>query len=195
MRNLVTVTALCLALYVPSLAHGQAITLQPASPQPSKRELSPGLSVNYAIISRSVRTIEQAKASLKKYGQRGFPLAGLNYDDTEEGEQVLTSEQSERVAAGISGYIHFKSAGNYTLDFLANDGLQITIGGQEVGFYDGIHPCGYVGEIKVNVPSAGYYPLDATYFQRKGTACLMMEWGPESDGLELVTSEVFFHKP
>ena len=157
MRNLVTVTALCLALYVPSLAHGQAITLQPASPQPSKRELSPGLTVNYAIISRSVRT--------------------------------------ERVAAGISGYIHFKSAGNFTLDFLANDGLQITIGGQEVGFYDGIHPCGYVGEIKVNVPSAGYYPLDATYFQRKGTACLMMEWGPESDGLELVTREVFFHKP
>ena len=195
MRNLVTVTALCLALYVPSLAYGQAITLQPASPQPSKRELSPGLAVNYAIISSDVRTIEQAKTSLKKYGQRGFPIAGLNYEDTEEGEQVLTSEQSERVAASISGYIHFKIAGTYTMDFLANDGLQIAIGGQEVGFYDGIHPCGYVGEIKVNVPSAGYYPLDATYFQRKGTACLMMEWGPESDGLELVTSEVFFHKP
>jgi hypothetical protein len=64
-----------------------------------------------------------------------------------------------------------------------------------VGFYDGIHPCGYVGEIEVNVPSAGYYPLEATYFQRKGTACLMMEWGPDSDGLELVTSDVFFHKP
>ena len=195
MRNLVTVTALCLALYVPSLAYGQAITLQPASPQPTKRELSPGLSVNYAIISRSVRTIEQAKASLKKYGQRGFPLAGLTYEDTEEGEEVLTSEQSERVAADISGYVYFESAGTYTLDFLANDGLQIAIGGQEVGFYDGTHPCGYVGEINVKVPSAGYYPLEATYFQRKGTACLMMEWGPESDGLELVTSEVFFHKP
>ena len=180
---------------MPSLVHGQAVTLQPASPQPSKRELSPGLAVNYAIISSDVRTIEQAKTSLKKYGQRGFPIAGLNYEDTEEGEQVLTSEQSERVAASISGYIHFKIAGTYTMDFLANDGLQIAIGGQEVGFYDGIHSCGYVGEIEVNVPTAGYYPLEATYFQRKGTACLMMEWGPESDGLELVTSDVFFHKP
>ena len=138
---------------------------------------------------------KRSKTSLKNYGQRGFPIAGLNYEDTEEGEQVLTSEQSERVAASISGYIHFKIAGTYTMDFLANDGLQIAIGGQEVGFYDGIHSCGYVGEIEVNVPTAGYYPLEATYFQRKGTACLMMEWGPESDGLELVTSDVFFHKP
>jgi len=194
-KNLVTATALCLALYVPNPASGQAITLQPASPQPSKGKLSRGLSVNYAMTSSNVRTIEQAKASLKKHGKRGFPIAGLTYEDTEEGGQVLTSDLSEKVAADISGYIHFESAGNYTLDFLANDGLQIAIGGQEVGFYDGIHPCGYVGEIEVNIPSAGYYPVQATYFQRKGTACLMMEWGRDSDGLEFVMSDVFFHKP
>jgi hypothetical protein len=194
-KDLLTATAFCFALYVPNLAYGQAISLQPASPQPSKGELSQGLSVKYAVISSKVRTLEEAKTSLKKHGKRGLPIVGLAYEDTEEGEQVLTSELSEQVAADISGYIQFKSAGNYTLDFLANDGLQIEIGGHEVGYYDGIHPCGYVGEIEVNIPSAGYYPVHATYFQRKGTACLMMEWGPDSDGLELTTNDVFFHKP
>jgi len=194
-KNFITTAALCLAIYVPNSASGQAVTLQLATPQPSKEELSQGLSVNYAIISSNVRTLEQAKALLKKHGKRGFPLAGLAYEDTEEGGNVLTSEISEKVAADISGYIHFASAGNYTLDFLANDGLEIAIGGKEVGFYDGIHSCGYVGEIEVNIPSAGYYPVEATYFQRKGTACLMMEWGPDSDSLEMVTSDVFFHKP
>lgn len=195
MRIITTVAAFCFALYVPGVAYGQAITLQPASPQPSKSDLSYGLSVKYAMISSGMRTIEQAKTALKRYGRRGFPLSGLTYEDTKEGENVLTSEQSERVAADISGYIHFNSAGTYMLDFLANDGLEIAIGGKDVGFYDGTHPCGYVGEIKVEVPSAGYYPLEATYFQRKGTACLMMEWGAASDKLELVSSEVFFHKP
>ena len=195
MKDLLTATAFCFALYVPNLAYGQAISLQPASSQPSKGELSQGLSVKYAVISSKVRTLEEAKTSLKKHGKRGLPIVGLAYEDTEEGEQVLTSELSEQVAADISGYIQFKSAGNYTLDFLANDGLQIEIGGHEVGYYDGIHPCGYVGEIEVNIPSADYYPVHATYFQRKGTACLMMEWGPDCDGLELTTNDVFFHKP
>ncbi|MGA9251274.1 MAG: PA14 domain-containing protein [Roseobacter sp.] len=195
MKNLVTAAALCMAFAVPQLASAQAITLQPASPQPSKGALAQGLAVTYAVIPSNVRTVELAKKMLGKRGEPGAPIAGLTYEDTQEGDKVLTSDRREKVAADISGYIHFKSAGTYTLDFLANDGLQIAIGGQEVGFYDGIHPCGYVGEIEVSIPSAGYYPIEATYFQRKGTACLMMEWGPDSDGLELVTSDVFFHSP
>lgn len=195
MKNLVTAAAFCMALAVPHLASAQAITLDPASPQPGKGALAQGLAVTYAVIPSKVRTVELAKASLKKRGEPGPPIAGLTYEDTQEGDKVLTSDRREKVAADISGYIHFKSAGTYTLDFLANDGLEIAIGGQEVGFYDGVHPCGYVGEIEVNIPTAGYYTVEATYFQRKGTACLMMEWGPDSDGLELVTSDVFFHKP
>ena len=34
-----------------------------------------------------------------------------------------------------------------------------------------------VGEVQVNVPEAGWYELQATYFQRMGTSCLIMEWG------------------
>ncbi|MEE4186868.1 MAG: PA14 domain-containing protein [Roseobacter sp.] len=191
MNKFLIAIAMSSALLAPTFASAEAITLAPADPQPSG--LAQGLAVTYAVIPSNVRSVELARDSLEKRGTPGTPIDGLTYEDTAEGDRVLTSDRREKVAAAITGYIRFEAAGTYVLDFLANDGLQIAIGGQEVGFYDGIHPCGYVGEIEVNVPEAGYYPVEATYFQRKGTACLMMEWGPDSDGLELVTKDVFFH--
>ena len=178
------------ALLTTSSVAAQAVKLAPANPQPSAGALSKGLAVKYARIPNAVRELAGAEKALKK-AKRGKPIAGLTYDDTDG--KVLTSDSYEKVAAGISGYIKFPKAGTYTLDFLNNDGLQLWIGGQEVALYDGIHACGYSGEIEVVVPSAGYYELKANYFQRKGTSCLMMEWGPDSDGLELVTNDVFFH--
>lgn len=190
-RTLATV-ALCAAL-APAAVVAEAITLKPASPQPSAGALTPGLAVRYARMPGATRQLAQARKALDKKSEAGPPLAGLAYEDTHKGDLVLTSERKELVGAAISGYIKFDRAGSYTLDFLSNDGLEIAIGGQNVGVYDGIHACGYVGEIEVSVPSAGYYPVEATYFQRKGTACLMMEWGPDSDGLELVPDSAFFH--
>lgn len=191
MKHLITVAALSAALVLPAGAWSQSVTLKPADPQPSAGSLSAGLAVNYAIIPSNVRSLDLAKKTLKKSATPGAPIAGLTYEDTNK--KVMTSDRSEKIAADISGYIKFPRAGSYTLDFLNNDGLQLFIGGQEVAMYDGIHACGYSGEIEVNVPTAGYYPLQATYFQRKGTSCLMMEWGADSDSLEMVTNDVFFH--
>lgn len=195
MKHELIAAALSLAVLSPAMAAAQAVTLAPADPQPPASALAPGLAVNYATIPGNVRSIELARKSLDRRAEPGAPIAGLSFDDTSEGDRVLTSERAEQVAADISGFIRFEAAGSYTLDFLSNDGLQIAIGGQEVGFYDGVHPCGYVGEIEVEVPQAGYYALQATYFQRKGTACLMMELGPDSDGLELASDDIFFHQP
>ncbi|MDW3221602.1 MAG: PA14 domain-containing protein [Paracoccaceae bacterium] len=183
--------AVALALLIPSLALSDTLQLSPASPQPSAGSLKSGLAVKYAFKNHG-SSLADAKSVLKK-AKPGTALVGLSYDDTVAGDNVLTTEQSEKIAAAISGYIKFPSAGTYMLEFLANDGLEISIGGQQVGRYDGIHPCGYVGEQEVQVPQAGYYPLEATYFQRKGTACLLMEWGPDSDGLEQVPDSAFFH--
>ena len=195
MKHALTTAALCLAVLTPAAAVAQAVTLTPADPQPNASALAPGLAVKYATIPGNVRSIELARKSLERRAEPGAPISGLSFDDTNEGDRVLTSERSEQVAADISGFIRFEAAGSYTFDFLSNDGLQIAIGGEEVGFYDGVHPCGYVGEIEVEVPQAGYYALQATYFQRKGTACLMMELGPDSDGLELASDDIFFHQP
>ncbi|WP_299498462.1 PA14 domain-containing protein [uncultured Roseobacter sp.] len=180
------------ALLMPGLTLAAPLTLNPADPQPSAGALSPGLAVSYAF-PNDVRNVQSARKALKRKSEAGTPLAGLSYDDTKEGDATLTSGKAMKVAADISGYIKFDAPGTYVLDFLNNDGLEISIGGHVVGDYDQVHACGYAGEIEVDVPSAGYYPLQATYFQRKGTACLMMEWGPDSDGLELVPDSAFFH--
>ena len=190
MNKLLKAAALTAAFLVPSVALSQAVTLQPANPQPSG--LSSGLAVSYASLPSGGRSLSDAKRALKK-AEPGDPLRGLSYDDTQEGEPVLTSGKPQFVAAEISGYIKFDSAGTYTLEFLNNDGLVLSIGGQQVANYDGVHACGYAGEIDVSVPKAGYYKLEATYFQRKGTACLLMEWGASSDDLDYVPDSAFFH--
>lgn len=181
-----TASALCMA----SAALAQALTLQPADPQPDTADLSPGLAVEYSS-KFGGRALEEIETEVKKWSQ-GPALAGLSYD-TADGDIVMTSETATKVAAKISGYINFESAGTYVLEFLSNDGLEISIGNEVVGLYDGVHDCGYVGEIEVEVPVAGYYAVDALYFQRKGGACLLMEWGPDSDGLEQVPDSAFFH--
>lgn len=184
-------TAFAAAFLFPLSAFAAPLALTPADPQPAAGALVPGLAVSYATGSDG-RSLGEAKSDLRK-AKPGDPIPALNYDDEPEGTPVLTSSQSSLVAAAISGYIKFDAPGTYVLDFLSNDGLEISIGGQQVGLYDGVHSCGYVGEVEVEVPKAGYYPLEATYFQRKGTACLMMEWGPDSDGLDIVPDSAFFH--
>jgi hypothetical protein len=181
------------ALLMPSALVAQAIELAPANPQPSASTLAPGLAVRYASLPNDTRSLSRAQWALEREAEPGAPLAGLTYDDTAEGDPVLTSGKSQMVGASITGYIRFDAPGDYILDFLTNDGLEIFIGGQQVGLYDGVHACGYAGEVEVSIPTAGYYPLEATYFQRKGTACLMMEWGTEADGLDFVTEDAFFH--
>jgi hypothetical protein len=193
MTSILKAAVSSLALLAPAALAAQAIELVPADPQPQSSTLASGLAVSYATLPNDTRSLSRAKWALEREAEPGAPLAGLTYDDTAEGDPVLTSGKSQMVGAEISGYIKFDAPGTYTLDFLTNDGLEIFIGGQQVGLYDGVHACGYAGEVEVVVPSAGYYPVEATYFQRKGTACLMMEWGTDADGLEFVTENAFFH--
>lgn len=192
MKSLMIAVAIGAATFFPTSAFAQAVTLTPANPQPAAGSLSQGLAVKYASLPSDTRKLARAEKALKK-AKPGTPLRGLSYDDTQEGEPTLTSGKAMFVGAVISGYIKFDRAGVYTLDFLNNDGLEMHIGGQQVALYDGIHSCGYAGEIEVNVPQAGYYALEANYFQRKGTACLMMEWGASSDDLDFVPDSAFFH--
>ena len=190
MKHLFAAALVSGALLAPSSVWADAITLEPADPQPSSADLTPGLAVLYSG-KFGGRSLEEMNAEVKKWTP-GPALAGLSYD-TAEGESALTSDTAAKIGAKISGFINFETPGTYTLEFLSNDGLEIAIGNQMVGLYDGVHDCGYVGEVEVEVPVAGFYPVEASYFQRKGGACLLMEWGPDSDGLEQVPDSAFFH--
>ena len=181
------------AVLVAGAAHAQAINLTPADPQPDEAALSPGLAVQYAYPA-DVKSLTDAKGWLDYGTETGPPLIGFDYPDTLEGEKALTSRQSIQVVAAIEGYIKFDAPGVTQLDFISNDGLLVKISGQEVSRYDGRHPCESGGTVDVNVPAAGWYELEALYFQRAGTACLLMMWGDPGADLGWTPNEAFAHK-
>ncbi|NNE52317.1 MAG: hypothetical protein HKN30_07935 [Sulfitobacter sp.] len=169
----------------------QTLQLKPANPQPSAGSLARGLAVIYAYPSK-LRTIADAKKGLSK-GKRGPALAGLSYLDGAEGEIALTSKAAMKVAASIKGYMKFDAPGTYQLEVISNDGVLLRVGGKQVAFNDGIHACESAGVTSVQVPSAGWYELEATYFQRKGTSCLLMDWN-KGGGMEPVPDSAFAYK-
>lgn len=179
-----TLAGICAALMLAAPALAAPLKLEPANPQPSG--LKPGLAVKYAY-PEDVKTLSQAEQALKS-AKPGRPLKGLDYWDTEEGMETLTSGQAMRVVAGISGYVRFDAPGVYTVDFLSNDGLRAFIGGKKVAVIDERTPCEAGDAVQVEVPQAGWYPFEALYFQRLGTACLHMragqggkvDWMPDS---------------
>ena len=69
---------------------------------------------------------------------------------------IVWSRQEQVVAADIRGYIRFDTSGVYTLEFFSNDGLEVSIGGQQVTFYDAREPCTSTGAVQVQVPQAGW---------------------------------------
>lgn len=182
------------ALFAAALAlpvGAETLTLTPADPQPAEADLAPGLAVSYAYGS-PIKTLDHA-ATLLEDAEAGEPLIGLSYLDSEPGEMTLTSTSETKVAAAISGFIRFEEAGTFELEIISNDGIVASIGGQQVALYDGVHACESAGVTAVEVPTAGWYAIEATYFQRKGSSCLLMDWTAEEGEMGPVSDEAFAH--
>ncbi|MES0864389.1 PA14 domain-containing protein [Ruegeria sp. SCPT10] len=166
------------------------LKLQPADPQPSPKA---GLDVKYAWEGnppRKVQNLSKVDHLLKK-AKAGPPLKGLDYRDTEDGDPVLTFDKAYNVAADITGYIRFDSAGVYELETWSNDGLDAWIGGQQIGYVNDRQPCEANQRTEVEVPQAGWYPLKIKYFQKYGSSCLMMKWGKQGERFTWTPDDVF----
>lgn len=170
------------------------IKVTPADPQPDPAKLVEGLAVKYAY-PPEVKSLKEAEDYLDYGAEPGEPLIGFDYMDTEEGEMALTSKQSTRVAAAISGYLRFDAPGVYGIDFISNDGIQVDLAGQRISKYDGRHPCENAGVAEVDVPSAGWYEIEITWFQRLATSCLLAEWTPPGGELDWIPNENTAHIP
>lgn len=149
-----------------------AKSLTPASPQP--QSVAPGLNVAYNY-PQDVKSLSQARQQVKR-ANPGPPLVGMDYPDTALGERALTSNAAEYVSAKIDGYLKFDQPGTWRLEFHSNDGLEVKLGGVDIYRKDGRFPCGTDGWVDVQVPEAGWYPVEAVYFQRMSTSCLMLRW-------------------
>lgn len=169
--------------------------LTPASPQPDKAELEQGLAVRYAYPG-DIKYLDRA-ASWEEYGTvRGEPLVGFDYPDTRRGEPALTSNAAERVIAWIDGYIWFPEEGIWKMLWHSNDGLEVKIGGAKVYRHDGRHSCTTLGwQEEFMVPEAGWYEVEALYFQRLATSCLLMKWQPPGGEMQWTPNDAFAYRP
>lgn len=190
--------ALALAGWSAAAGAAEVHKLAPADPQPDAGALKPGAHVEY--IYREAKSLHEAKSWLG-YGdlrKPGPPLQGFTYEDTKLGENVLTADADELVIASINGFLRFPEPGTYKLTFWSNDGLRVSIGGVEVYEHDGRHPCETLDPATVEVPTAGWYAVEALFFQRLSTACLVMEWqkpGEAADSWTVVPAEAYAHIP
>ncbi|WP_027258073.1 PA14 domain-containing protein [Leisingera aquimarina] len=182
--------AAAIAVLTAASAGAAPLKLAPADPQPSG--VKPGLSVVYAY-PHDVKSLVEASSALKISSEPGQPIEGLDNRDTEEGQNTLTSKRALNVVARITGYVKIDQPGIHNIDFLTNDGLRARVGGQVVGEYDGRQSCDSTILTEVEVPSAGWYPVDILYFQRLGTACLHMRMGPDGKRPKWMKDSAFGH--
>jgi hypothetical protein len=193
MRKVLVAAISAIALITGSALGAAPLKLKPASPQPKPK---PGLSVKYAWGGPPLAKIDnlrEARDLLKAGAEAGKPLRGLDYRDAGEFEPTLTHKENYNVAADIRGYIRFDQPGIYEIETWSNDGIDATISGQNVGYLDARQPCSANERIEVEVPAAGWYPLNITYFQKYSNKCLMMKWGKQGEKLSWVPNNVFGH--
>ncbi|MCP5370767.1 MAG: hypothetical protein H6907_03465 [Hyphomicrobiales bacterium] len=167
--------ALFLGLAAPALP-AAAAELPAAAARADGAGLQPGLAVAY--VYDFVRHLSQLGGW--KQAEAGPPLPQLDYRSG-EGE-VLTSGENNGVGANIQGFIHFDRPGAWLLKVTANDGVRLTVAGQQLYEDPTVHGDRDSEPLPVSVAKAGWYPLEMLYFERKGTATLRLWWSPPGGG-------------
>ena len=169
----VVACALVLAAALASPAGAEIVTgLRPAEPQPAAQQLAPGLAVQY-----TYAIVNHVDALKGRKFEDGPPLPTLDYR-TGYGK-VMTSKANEGVGALITGFILLEKAGTYGFEVTSNDGVRVEIGGKLLHEDPGVHPDSTSDRIDVKVDRPGWYPIAIVYFQKRGTATLVVRWiGP-----------------
>lgn len=194
LRHVLAAAMLAVACQWGSAMAQKVYTLSPADPQPDEAQIEPGLTVKYAYPG-DVKSLYEAEGWRDYDLKAGPPLIGFDYPDTLPDEKTLTSDSVHYVVAFIDGYMKFEKPGTYQLEFHSNDGLRVKISGVQVFEYDGRHPCEPGERASVEVPVAGWYPVEALYFQRVGTSCMLLNWAPPGEAWDWAPLEIYGHIP
>ena len=162
--------------------------LKAAEPQPTAAQLQPGLGVSY-VYGR----FNHIKEFETKKLEPGKPLPQLDYRMGDGA--VLTTKERDQVGALITGFIRFEKAGTYGFDVTSNDGVRVEIGGKLLYEDPTVHSDDTSDRIDVKVEQAGWYPLKILYYEKKGTASLVLRWieGEAKGKLVPVPAAAFAH--
>ena len=168
-----------------------AAALAPLSPQPGEAELQDGLAVRYYIsVFNTILDFTDFMRNFK--GKAGTPIPQLDYKVGVG--KVLTSNKNDFVGAHITGLIRFEQAGTYHLEVTSNDGVEVTLGGQQIFQDPGVHADTTSQPIAVEVAEPGWHALKVLYFEKKNTSTLILKWRPPgASGFELVPAKSLKH--
>lgn len=193
---LFTIFLFCLLLAGASCAPLQpTLQLSPLSEETAKN-LQPGLQPRYftKFMARDVRELpEDADPQLKSW--LGEPIAQLNNQFGES--EVFGSGLSRGVGMRMRGALFFPTPGPYAFQALSNDGIQMFLGNRLV-VSDPVQHSDRLSkqEVSVDIPAAGWYPVQIDYFQRKGTAALQLFWTtPDNATMTIVPADAYGHLP
>ncbi|MFN4311630.1 MAG: PA14 domain-containing protein [Ferrovibrio sp.] len=166
---------------------------QPANPQPTATQLSPGLTPLYFIATLDhVDNMPRNAAELAK-GRRGPAILQL---DVESGSgRMWDSQAAEGFAVHMTGLIQLE-AGIYRFAAFSNDGIRITIDRTRVVDDPSVHAGQMSPVTEVRISEPAWYPITVQYFQKRGTAALKFYWQPPgAGGLMLVPAAALAHLP
>lgn len=167
---------------------------QPVNPQPAPNALKPGLAVTYYYgFNRHIN--EVAKRIESEDGEVGEPLAWLNYRSGSD--LVLTSDKYDGVGAHIQGLIHFDEVGTYAFAIESNDGVRFSVSDEMLIEDPDVHADQWSNVATVDIKTAGWYPMEVLYFERKNTSTLRLVWkkppADESQEFSPVPEAAFAH--
>ena len=162
--------------------------LKAAEPQPTAAQLQPGLGVGY-VYGR----FNHLKEFVTKKFEPGKPLPQLDYRMGDGA--VLTTKERDQVGALITGFIRFEKPGTYGFDVTSNDGVRVEIGGKLLYEDPSVHSDDTSDRIDVKVEQPGWYPIKILYYEKKGTATLVLRWieGEAKGKLVPVPAAAFAH--
>ena len=190
MKLIQTAAAAALLAVFAGAVDAKPLKLKLANPQP--QSVASGLAVKYAY-PKDVKSLRDAYVALGIKSEQGKPLVGLDYLSSDDEPMALTSAKETKVAADIKGYIRFDNPGIYKLEVYSNDGLDLSIGGKQIAKVDAKRACDPIGAVEVDIREAGWYELEALYWQRKGGSCLIMEWSQNGAELDTVPNKLYGH--
>lgn len=166
---------------------------QPASPQPTATQLSPGLSPLYFLGTLEHVDNMPRSASDMSRGRRGPAILQL---DAESGSgQMWDSQTNRNYAVHMTGLIQLE-AGIYRFAALSNDGIRVTIDKTRVVDDPDVHASKMSPATEVRISEPAWYPITVQYFQKGGTAALKFYWQPPgAGGMLLVPAAALAHSP
>lgn len=156
--------------------------------QKTEQTLTPGLATLY--YDKFLRHLDQMPPTTQ--GRPGAPILQLNHRF--EKNEVFSSGLSKGVAIQMTGFILLEKPGVYQFRALANDGISLHIDDQLLFKDPRVHGDRLSPTGTFTAPASGHYPLLIRYFQRKGTATLILYWQqPGQSSFEVVPAAVYFH--